>query len=71
MDDKLGLREEAAKIFELAACAGHPEAQRAIGFMYYKGHGVEHNLQKAIYWFQRGAKQGEKMCKYWLKEMGL
>ena len=71
LDDKLGLREEAAKIFELAACAGHPEAQRAIGFMYYKGHGVEHNRQKAIYWFQKGAKQGEKMCKYWLKEMGL
>ncbi len=69
LDDKLGLKEEAAKIFELAADAGHPKAQLSIGFMYYKGYGVEHNRNKAFYWLRKGANQGNEMCKHWLKEI--
>ena len=67
--DKLNFCEEAAKMYESAARAGHLKAQLSIGYMYYKGCGVECDYQKAIYWFQKGASQGEEMCKYWLKEL--
>lgn len=70
LDKKLSLWADAANIYESAARAGHPKAQLSIGYKYCRGHGVEHNRQKAIYWFQKGANQGEEMCKHWLKEMG-
>lgn len=37
---------------------GIPEAQYAVGYMYYYGQGVNENRKKAIYWISRAAKAG-------------
>lgn len=72
LDEKINdYHEIAAKLYESAAQAGHPGAQLSIGFMYYKGRGVAKDQQMALHWFTKGAEQGNAMCKYWLKEMGL
>jgi TPR repeat protein len=42
-----------------AAKAGNPEAQYAIGYMYYYGQGVIENRKKAWYWIALAAKAGQ------------
>lgn len=42
-----------------AAKAGHPEAQYAVGYMYYYGQGVMENRTKAWYWIALAAKAGQ------------
>lgn len=44
------LKPEAAK--------GQPEAQYAIGYMYYYGQGVVEDRKKALYWIRCAAKAG-------------
>lgn len=39
------------------AKAGNPEAQYAIGYMYYYGQGIIENKQLAEYWMTESAKQ--------------
>ena len=58
-----------APIYEELAEAGHPGAQFSIGYMYYEGRGVETDLEKAVYWFSKGAAQGEERCKMWLNKI--
>lgn len=41
-----------------AAEKGSPEAQYAVGYMYYYGQGVIENRQKAWYWITAAAKNG-------------
>lgn len=41
-----------------AAEKGAPEAQYAVGYMYYYGQGVIENRQKAWYWITAAAKNG-------------
>jgi TPR repeat protein len=43
-----------------AAEQGSPEAQYAVGYMYYYGQGVIENRQKAWYWITAAAKNGNK-----------
>lgn len=38
----------------------NPDAQYALGYMYYYGEGVTENKQKAFYWFNRAALNGHK-----------
>lgn len=40
------------------ARSGNPEAQYAIGYMYYYGQGVVENRTKAWYWITSAAKSG-------------
>lgn len=42
-----------------AAQEGNPDAQYAIGYMYYYGLGTSQNQQSAIAWMQRAANQGQ------------
>lgn len=42
-----------------AAKAGNPEAQYAVGYMYYYGQGVMENRKKAWYWIALAAKAGQ------------
>lgn len=39
------------------AQAGQPDAQYAVGYMYYYGQGVIENKSAAIYWMKEAAKQ--------------
>ena len=41
-----------------AAEQGDADAQRQIGYMYYKGEGVEQNYKEAAEWFLKAAEQG-------------
>jgi TPR repeat protein len=41
------------------AKAGQPDAQYAVGYMYYYGQGVIENRKKAFYWIERAANGGQ------------
>lgn len=41
------------------AKAGQPDAQYAVGYMYYYGQGVIENRKKAWYWINRAAVAGQ------------
>lgn len=43
---------------EMPARAGNPDAQYALGYMYYYGKGVIENRKLARYWFHLAANQG-------------
>jgi DamX protein len=45
-----------------AALAGNPDAQYALGYMYYYGIGTVHDQQTAALWIQRAASQGEPLA---------
>ena len=38
---------------------GQPDAQYAVGYMYYYGQGVVENRKKAWYWIAKAAKAGQ------------
>lgn len=38
---------------------GQPDAQYAVGYMYYYGQGVAEDKQKALYWIKCAAKAGQ------------
>lgn len=38
---------------------GQPDAQYAVGYMYYYGQGVTENREKAWYWINRAAQAGQ------------
>ena len=46
------------------AKAGDPQAQYAVGNMYYRGRGVEASDKKALRWFLRAARQGVLKASY-------
>ncbi|KTC78072.1 tetratricopeptide repeat protein [Legionella brunensis] len=39
---------------------GQPDAQYAVGYMYYYGQGVTENRKKAWYWINKAAQQGQR-----------
>lgn len=46
-----------------AAEKGAPEAQYAVGYMYYYGQGVIENREKAWYWITKAARNGNEDAK--------
>lgn len=57
--------EKAAKYyFKTASQAHYPEAQRALGSMYFSGRGVAKDYRKAWSWFLKAAKQGNSRALY-------
>jgi len=48
---------------------GNAEAQRNIGFMFYKGHGVTKNYGEALKWYMKSAKQGNSKAQVSLGAM--
>lgn len=44
---------------EPAAKAGNPDAEYAVGFMYYYGRGVAENRAMAKYWMHKAAQHGQ------------
>ncbi|RFA31503.1 hypothetical protein CAI21_02180 [Alkalilimnicola ehrlichii] len=39
---------------------GNPDAQYALGYMYFNGQGVEPDLDEAMEWIRRAAEQGHR-----------
>lgn len=57
---KAGRMAEAAKLFERAVDAGSVAAMSQLGLMYQNGEGVAKDNTKALAWFDRAAKAGDK-----------
>lgn len=53
-----------------AAEAGDPDAQYALGYMYYYGKKVSHNPQQAINWMKRASVQGQEQASQALTLLG-
>lgn len=49
-----------SELFLLMAKAGFSEAQYAVGYMYYKGEGVEKNFDEAMKWFYAASYAGHE-----------
>lgn len=61
--------QAAYKSLEPLAQAGNPDAQYALGYLYYYGDGVPKNENKAKYWMQRAATQGQKSAEQALVQL--
>lgn len=59
---KGGYYSYAAIELQKAAFAGNPEAQYALGYMYFYGKGLPENEEYAKYWIDRAAVQGEPLA---------
>ncbi|MBR0279573.1 MAG: sel1 repeat family protein, partial [Synergistaceae bacterium] len=59
---------KAAEYFTIAAEGGHAEAQRMLGSCYRFGLGVSVDLEKARYWYQQAANQGDQAARRALNE---
>lgn len=53
-----------AKLLEQAAVLEHPNAQYNLAVMYQKGDGVKQSDQKALYWYEKAAKQNLAIAQY-------
>lgn len=51
---------EAAAEYQIAADEGDPVAQRNLGFLYERGHGVNPDYLQAMAWYQKAADQGHR-----------
>jgi TPR repeat protein len=67
-DGKRALAEgrfsDAVEIFAQLAERGDASAQAHLGYLYYKGEGVDPDLDKAIDWYRRAAVQGNRDAQY-------
>ena len=50
--------EAAIKIIRLQADQGDPIAEYNLGFMYYRGQGVDQNYKETVKWYRKAAEQG-------------
>ena len=46
-----------------------PIAQRNLGVIYFKGQGVQKDLDKAKYWLTKAANQNNADAKEWIKKI--
>ncbi len=53
-----------AKLLEQAAAQEHAHAQYNLAVMYQKGDGVEQNLQKSFFWYEKAANAGLAIAQY-------
>lgn len=57
---KEGYYKRAMRILLPFACDGVPEAEYAIGYMYYYGYGVSQDTEVGRFWIERAAACGNK-----------
>ncbi len=53
-----------AKLLEQAAALDHPHAQYNLAVMYQKGDGVEQNMQKSFFWYEKAANANLAIAQY-------
>lgn len=53
-----GYYKHAMRMLLPLACDGVPEAQYAVGYMYYYGYGVAQDTDVGIFWITRAAEKG-------------
>lgn len=53
-----------AKLLEQAAKLDHPNAQYNLAVMYQKGDGVEQDMQKAFFWYEKAAEANLAIAQY-------
>ena len=53
------INPQGIRIYE-AAFDGNTEAMRALGFMYYYGHGMQKDYDKSLEWFTKAADSGSQ-----------
>ncbi|PKY16373.1 HCP-like protein [Rhizophagus irregularis] len=61
--------EKAFELFQRAANFEYNSAQQSLAWMYEKGRGTEKNIELAIYWYKKSAKQGSIYSKNKLKHL--
>jgi uncharacterized protein len=69
----IGIYDNAAYWYLLAATQGHAEAQNNLGVMYKDGKGVAENFKAATKWFRLAAEQGNVNSQYqlgWIYTVG-
>ena len=52
-----GFYKRSMMLFLPLACDGNPEAQYAVGYMYYYGYGVTQDTDVGYFWIRRSAEQ--------------
>ncbi len=52
--------EKALILMHAEAQRGNPQAQYALGYMYYNGQGTAVNIERAMHWINRAAEQGHR-----------
>jgi TPR repeat protein len=60
---------QAFQQIQAPAKAGNANAQYALGYMYYYGHGTKTDITKAKHWFQQAAQQHQKQAQHALKNL--
>jgi TPR repeat protein len=63
----------ARKMWAPLAKQGNPHAQRMLGLIYKRGHGVPQDYLEAVKWFRKAAQQGEPLAQSllgWVYEKG-
>jgi TPR repeat protein len=63
------LAEEGARWNRLAAERGDIDAQRHLAAQYLRGHGLEHDRNKAVHWYAEAAHQGDPLALNQLSEL--
>lgn len=60
---------ESLKLLERLAIYGNVNDQCELGLEYYHGNIIREDISKAIYWFEKAAKQEDKIAMYYLGEI--
>ena len=63
--------QKARRLYESAARKNYPDAQYALGKMYWEGLGVPKNPQTAEKWMRKSAAQGYQKAIQGIRTMGL
>lgn len=76
--DKHWVAGDYGRFFEeymnIAVETSYPLAECQVGFCYLEGHGVEKDVEKALYWTNRSALHGDMDAQYnlaWIYENGI
>lgn len=66
-----GHYEEAFRLYKELAEQGNVECQSFAGWMYFDGTGVASNDEKALFWLEKAANQGDIQAQFYLAKLHL